>query len=50
VKEIGEGIERLDMEIPASRSIRGYMARQKAMIGQEDQTIEVLSAPDANFQ
>lgn len=38
------------MEIPASRSTRGYMARQKVMIGQEDQTIEVLSAADVNFQ
>lgn len=38
------------MEIPASRSTRGYMAREKVMIGQEDQTIEVLSAADVNFQ
>lgn len=38
------------MEIPASRSARSYMARQKVMIGQEGQTMEVLSAADANFQ
>lgn len=38
------------MEIPASGSTRGYMARQKVMIGREDQTIELLSAADANFQ
>lgn len=38
------------MEIPASRCVRSYMTRQKAMIGQEHQTVEVLSAPDANFQ
>lgn len=49
-KDVGEEIERLGMEIPASRSTRGYMARQKVMIGQEDQTIEELSAADANFQ
>lgn len=49
-KNIGDGIERLGRQIPASRKIRGDITRYKAMIGQEDQTVEVPSASDADFQ
>lgn len=54
-KNIGDGIERLGIEIPTSRKLRGDMTRQKAMLGQEDQTVEVFgqedqTASDANFQ
>lgn len=49
-KNIGDGIERLGIEIPTSRKLRGDMTRQKAMLGQEDQTIEVLGRKTKQHQ